>query len=277
MFRAFTIAGSDSCGGAGIQADLKSFQANGVYGMSVITAVTVQNTMGVFGIQDITPEIIDGQINAIFKDIRVDAVKIGMVSKIESIKAISKALRNVENLPKVVLDPVMISKSGFNLLSRDAKDTLVKELFPLAELITPNLPEAEEILGIEIKNVEEMKEAALKLKKLGPKAILVKGGHLEDEATDLLFDGEKFILLPQEKINTIHTHGTGCTLSSAIEANLAKGMTIEEAVRKAKKYITCAIEHGFELGKGVGSTNHFYELYKASGKYEKLTGERLYS
>ena len=145
MFRALTIAGSDSCGGAGIQADLKSFQANGVYGMSVITAVTVQNTMGVFGIQDITPEIIEGQINAIFEDIRVDAVKIGMVSKIESIKAISKALRNVESLPKVVLDPVMISKSGFNLLSRDAKDTLVKELFPLAELITPNLPEAEEI------------------------------------------------------------------------------------------------------------------------------------
>ena len=194
MFRALTIAGSDSCGGAGIQADLKSFQANGVYGMSVITAVTVQNTMGVFGIQDITPEIIEGQINAIFEDIRVDAVKIGMVSKIQSIKAISKALRNVENLPKVVLDPVMISKSGFNLLSRDAKDTLVKELFPLAELITPNLPEAEEILGIEIKNVEEMKEAALKLKELGPKAVLVKGGHLEDDATDLLFDGEKFIL-----------------------------------------------------------------------------------
>ncbi len=167
MFRALTIAGSDSCGGAGIQADLKSFQANGVYGMSVITAVTVQNTMGVFGIQDITPEIIEGQINVIFEDIRVDAVKIGMVSKIESIKAIAKALRNVENLPKVVLDPVMISKSGFNLLSRDAKDTLVKELFPLAELITPNLPEAEEILGVEIKTVDEMKEAAIKLMELG--------------------------------------------------------------------------------------------------------------
>ncbi|WP_294394253.1 bifunctional hydroxymethylpyrimidine kinase/phosphomethylpyrimidine kinase [uncultured Clostridium sp.] len=274
MFRALTIAGSDSCGGAGIQADLKSFQANGVYGMSVITAVTVQNTMGVFGIQDITPEIIEGQINAIFEDIRVDAVKIGMVSKIESIKAISKALRNIERLPKIVLDPVMISKSGFNLLSRDAKDTLVKELFPLAELITPNLPEAEEILGIEIKNVEEMKEAALKLKELGPKAVLVKGGHLEDDATDLLFDGEKFILLPQERINTTHTHGTGCTLSSAIAANLAKEMNIEEAVKAGKKYITCAIKHGFELGKGVGPTNHFYELYKASGRYEEITGEK---
>ena len=163
MFRALTIAGSDTCGGAGIQADLKSFSANGVYGMSAITAVTVQNTMGVFGIQDINPEIIEGQIDAIFEDIRVDAVKIGMVSQISSIKAIGKALRKVKDLPKVVLDPVMISKSGFNLLSKDAKDTLVEELFPLATLITPNLPEAEEILGIEIKNLEDMKKKKIKI------------------------------------------------------------------------------------------------------------------
>lgn len=274
MFRALTIAGSDSCGGAGIQADLKSFQANGVYGMSAITAVTVQNTMGVFGIQDINPEIIEGQIDAIFEDIRVDAVKIGMVSKIESIKAISKSLRKLSDIPKVVLDPVMISKSGFNLLSKDAKDTLVNELFPLAELITPNLPEAEEILGSEIKTVEEMKIAAQKLMELGPKAVLVKGGHLEDDATDLLYDGKEYVLLPQERINTVHTHGTGCTLSSAIAANLAKGMTIKDAVIEGKKYITSAIKYGFELGKGVGPTNHFYELYKASGRYEELTGEK---
>lgn len=265
MFRALTIAGSDTCGGAGIQADLKSFSANGVYGMSVITAVTVQNTMGVFGIQDINPEIIEGQIDAIFDDIRVDSIKIGMVSKIESIKAISKSLRKVEKLPLIVLDPVMISKSGFNLLSRDAKDTLVRELFPLATLITPNLPEAEDILGIEIKTLDDMKEAALKLKELGPKAVLVKGGHLEGEATDLLFDGKEFIFLKQERINTTHTHGTGCTLSSAIAANLAKNMTMEEAVREGKRYITIAIEHGFDLGKGVGPTNHFYELYKKAG------------
>ena len=262
MFRALTIAGSDTCGGAGIQADLKSFSANGVYGMSVITAVTVQNTTGVFGIQDINPEIIEGQIDVIFEDIRVDAIKIGMVSQIPSIKAIAKSLRKVEKLPSIVLDPVMISKSGFNLLSKDAKDTLVNELFPLATLITPNLPEAEEILGIEIKTLEEMKEAALKLKELGPKAVLVKGGHLEGEATDLLFDGKEFIVLQQERINTTHTHGTGCTLSSAIAANLAKNMTMEEAVREGKRYITIAIEHGFDLGKGVGPTNHFYELYK---------------
>jgi hydroxymethylpyrimidine/phosphomethylpyrimidine kinase len=265
MFRALTIAGSDTCGGAGIQADLKAFSANGVYGMSVITAVTAQNTMGVFGIQDISPEMIESQIDIIFDDIRVDAIKIGMVSKIESIKAISKSLRKIDRLPVIVLDPVMISKSGFNLLSRDAKDTLVKELFPLATLITPNLPEAEEILGIKIETLDDMKEAALKLKELGPKAVLVKGGHLEGEATDLLFDGKDFVVFQQERINTTHTHGTGCTLSSTIAANLAKNMDIEEAVRSGKKYITCAIKHGFELGKGVGPTNHFYELYKKAG------------
>lgn len=265
MFRALTIAGSDSCGGAGIQADLKSFSANGVYGMSVITAVTAQNTMGVFGVQDINPEMIESQIDAIFEDIRVDAIKIGMVSQIESIKAISKGLKKVENLPAVVLDPVMISKSGFNLLSKDAKETLVKELFSLATLVTPNLPEAEDILGIEIKTLEDMKQAALKLKELGPKYVLVKGGHLDGEATDLLFDGKEFIILQQERINTKNTHGTGCTLSSAIAANLAKGMSIEKAVKAGKAYITCAIEHSFELGKGVGPTNHFYELYKKAG------------
>ncbi|AOR25191.1 bifunctional hydroxymethylpyrimidine kinase/phosphomethylpyrimidine kinase [Clostridium taeniosporum] len=268
MFRALTIAGSDSCGGAGIQADLKAFSANGAYGMSVITAITAQNTMGVFGIQDISPEMIKSQINVIFEDIRVDAIKIGMVSKIESIKAISSSLRNIKNLPLVVLDPVMISKSGFKLLSIDAKDTLVKELFPLTTLLTPNLPEAEEILMTEIKSLEDMKEAAQKLREFGPKYVLIKGGHLENEATDLLFDGEKFVFLPEERINTKHTHGTGCTLSSAIAANLAKGMNIEEAVKEGKRYITCAIEHGFELGKGVGPTNHFYELYKRAGIIE---------
>ncbi|MBN1043241.1 bifunctional hydroxymethylpyrimidine kinase/phosphomethylpyrimidine kinase [Clostridium botulinum] len=261
MFKALTIAGSDSCGGAGIQADLKSFSANGVYGMSVITAITAQNTMGVFGIQDINPEIIESQIDVIFDDIIVDAIKIGMVSKIESIKAISNGLKKVQNLPKVVLDPVMISKSGFNLLSPDAKDALIEELFPLATLITPNLPEAEEILGMKINNLNEMKEAAKKLQELGPKYVLVKGGHLKDDATDLLLYEDEFICLPQKRINTIHTHGTGCTLSSAIAANLAKGLDIKESVIKAKEYITGAIENGFSIGKGVGPTHHFYKFY----------------
>ncbi len=261
MFKALTIAGSDSCAGAGIQADLKSFSANGVYGMSVITAITAQNTMGVFGIQDINPEIIESQIHVIFDDIIVDAIKIGMVSKIESIKAISNGLKKVQNLPKVVLDPVMISKSGFNLLSPDAKDALIEELFPLATLITPNLPEAEEILGMKINNLNEMKEAAKRLQELGPKYVLVKGGHLKDDATDLLLYEDEFICLPQKRINTIHTHGTGCTLSSAIAANLAKGLDIKKSVIKAKEYITGAIENGFSIGKGVGPTHHFYKFY----------------
>lgn len=261
MKTALTIAGSDSSGGAGIQADIKSISANGVYAMSVITAITAQNTMGVFDIQDVSPEMIEKQIEVIFDDIKVDAVKIGMVSKIESIKAISRSLRRIDNLPKIVLDPVMVSTSGYKLLSDDAKDTLIKELFPLATLITPNILEAEEILGIKIDNIDDMKEAATRLNELGSKAVLVKGGHLKGEATDLLYDGVEFTYFKQERINTKNTHGTGCTLSSAIAANLAKGMTMKEAVSIGKEYITKAIENSFELGKGAGPTNHFYKLY----------------
>lgn len=261
MYNALTIAGSDSCGGAGIQADIKSFSANGVYGMSVITAITAQNTQGVFGIQDIYPEMIESQINVIFEDIEVHAVKIGMVSRVESIKAIGRALRGVDKLPQVILDPVMISKSGFKLLSDDAKETLIDELIPLATLITPNLPEAEELLNRKITTIDDMKQAAKDIKKMGAKNVLIKGGHLESEATDLLYDGVNYIIFPQDRINTVHTHGTGCTLSSAIAANLAKGLTIDEAVAEGKKYITGAIKHGFKLGKGVGPTHHFYKLY----------------
>ena len=261
MKTALTIAGSDSCGGAGIQADIKSMSANGVYAMSVITAVTAQNTQGVFGIQDISPEMIESQIDVLFDDIlHIDAIKIGMVSKVESIKAISKSLRKVKNLPPVVLDPVMVSTSGSNLLSVDAKETLIKELFPLAIVITPNLHEAEALLGKEIKNVEDMKKACVELKKLGSKYVLVKGGHLDVEATDVLYDGDNFTLVGGKIIKTKNKHGTGCTLSSAIAANLAKGMSMEEAVKEAKRYITVAIEHNIELGKGCGPTIHFYEL-----------------
>ena len=261
MKTALTIAGSDSCGGAGIQADIKSMSANGVYAMSVITAVTAQNTQGVFGIQDISPEMIESQIDVLFEDIfHIDAIKIGMVSKVESIKAISKSLSKVKNLPPVVLDPVMVSTSGSNLLSVDAKETLIKELFPLAIVITPNLHEAEALLGKEIKTVEDMKKACVELKKLGSKYVLVKGGHLDVEATDVLYDGDNFTLIGGKIIKTKNKHGTGCTLSSAIAANLAKGMSMEEAVKEAKRYITVAIEHSIELGKGCGPTNHFYEL-----------------
>ncbi|MCR4944033.1 MAG: bifunctional hydroxymethylpyrimidine kinase/phosphomethylpyrimidine kinase [Clostridium sp.] len=262
MKTALTIAGSDSCGGAGIQADIKSMSANGVYAMSVITAVTAQNTQGVFGVQDISPEMIESQIDVLFQDIlHIDAIKIGMVSKAQSIKAIARALRKVDKLPPIILDPVMVSTSGSNLLSVDAKETLIKELFPMAELITPNLHEAEALLGEDIKSVEDMKRACIKLKTLGSKYVLVKGGHLDMEATDVLYDGEKFMLLGGEIIKTKNKHGTGCTLSSAIAANRAKGMSMEEAVKEAKRYITVAIEHNIELGKGCGPTNHFYELF----------------
>ncbi len=264
MKHVLTIAGSDTCGGAGIQADIKTFSALGTYGMSVITAVTVQNTQGVFGCQDITPDIIKAQIDAIFTDIEVSAVKIGMVSQIETIKAISEKLKqyHVKNL---VLDPVMISKSGFDLMKSEAKETLIKELIPLAYIVTPNLPEAEVITGMSVKNLEDMEKSAKIIYDMGAKNVLIKGGHMENEATDILFDGEKYTYIKRERIHTKNTHGTGCTLSSAIAANLAKGQTVKQAVQNAKEYITVAIAHSLDIGKGVGPTNHFYTLYQKAG------------
>lgn len=273
MKHCLTIAGSDSCGGAGIQADLKAFSANYVYGMSVITAVTAQNTQGVFSVQDIDDEIIKNQIDAIFTDIRVDGVKIGMVSKIETINAIAEKLRQYKPT-NLVIDPVMISKSGFSLLKPESKKTLIQNLLPLADLITPNIPEAEEILKeigssiINIKIKEDMCEACKELIKLGCKNVLLKGGHLDGEAIDVLFNGEEFHYFTSERIHTKNTHGTGCTLSSTITANLARGLSMEEAISEAKRYITVAIKHSLDIGKGVGPTNHFYELYKKSGVIE---------
>ncbi|MBL4933785.1 bifunctional hydroxymethylpyrimidine kinase/phosphomethylpyrimidine kinase [Clostridium paridis] len=270
MKKVLTIAGSDSCGGAGIQADLKTFSANGVYGMSVITAVTAQNTQGVFDVQDLDAKIIKGQIDAIFTDIEVDAVKIGMVSQISTIKAIAEKLKLYE--PKnLVLDPVMISKSGYSLLKPESERVLIDELIPLAYIITPNVPEAEEILKtvnstvVTIETVDDMEAAAKEIYKLGCKNVLLKGGHIEGEAIDVLYDGKEIIHFQSERINTKNTHGTGCTLSSAIASNLALGFDIKEAVNKAKKYITLAIEHSLDIGKGVGPTHHFYELYKKGG------------
>lgn len=271
MKNVLTIAGSDSCGGAGIQADLKTFSANGVYGMSVITAITAQNTMGVFKVQDIDEEIIGAQIDAIFEDINVDAVKIGMVSKISTINIISEKLKKYK--PKnLVLDPVMISKSGYSLLKPESKSALIKELIPLAYVITPNVPEALEIISevnsekVEIETVEDMELAAKEIYKLGCKNVFLKGGHMEgDKAVDILYDGENIYKFYAEKINTKNTHGTGCTISSAIASNLALGFSIEEAIKRSKDYITIAIIHSLDIGHGVGPTNHFYELYKKAG------------
>ena len=260
MKNALTIAGSDSCGGAGIQADLKTFAAHGVYGMSVITAVTAQNTQGVFAVQDILPEIIAAQIDAIFDDIEVDALKIGMVSVTETIQTIGKKLTE-QKAKKIVLDPVMISKSGYPLLREEAREALVRHLLPLATITTPNIPEAEAITGIEIKTIEDMKAAARIISSFGPSYVLVKGGHLEAEAVDILFDGQEFLEYQVPRINTRNTHGTGCTLSSAIASNLAKEMDIKQAVEVSKTYITGAIEHSFAIGKGVGPTHHFYGFY----------------
>lgn len=270
MKKVLTIAGSDSCGGAGIQADLKTFSANCVYGMSVITAVTAQNTQGVFAVQDIDENIIKAQIDAIFSDIAVDAVKIGMVSKISTIEAISEKLQQYKPV-NVVLDPVMISKSGYSLLKPEAKKALINKLIPLADIITPNVPEAEEILKevnsevTDIKTLQDMEKACTEIYKLGCKSVLLKGGHMEGEAIDVLYDGKEIYHFHCERIQTKNTHGTGCTLSSAITSNLALGFSMNEAVKNAKNYITTAIINSLDIGHGVGPTNHFYELYKKAG------------
>ncbi|MTI47526.1 bifunctional hydroxymethylpyrimidine kinase/phosphomethylpyrimidine kinase [Sporosalibacterium faouarense] len=264
MKKGLTIAGSDSSGGAGIQADLKTFSAHCVFGMSVITAVTAQNTQGVFAVQDISTDIIEKQIDAIFTDIEVDCLKIGMVSQTSTIKIIAKKLKEYQ--PKnIVLDPVMISKSGYDLLKPEAKDALISELLPLVTVVTPNIPEAEDITGMSIKDLKDMEKAALSIYKMGPKNVLIKGGHMEGDATDILFNGKDYIYYKEMRIETKNTHGTGCTLSSAIASNLANDYTIDEAISRAKEYITIAIKNSLSIGKGVGPTNHFYSLYKNSG------------
>lgn len=264
MKKVLTIAGSDSSGGAGIQADLKTFSAHGVFGMSVIAAVTAQNTKEVIDVQNISPDIIGKQIDAIFNDIEVDAIKIGMISEIEGIKVVSKRLREYKP-QNVVLDPVMVSKSGYSLMNPNSVETLIKELIPIVSVVTPNIPEAEIIANIKIKTISDMEKAAKIIYNMGPKNVLIKGGHLTGDATDVLYDGENFVYLKNERINTKNTHGTGCTLSSSIASNLALGMNIKEAVENAKKYITTAIEHSLPIGHGSGPTNHFYELYKKAG------------
>jgi len=259
---ALTIAGSDSSGGAGIQADIKTFQAHGVFGTSAITAVTVQNTQKVYDIQEMRPQIVHDQITCLFDDMEIHAVKIGMVSSIPLIESIAGALGKV-NPPAIILDPVMISKSGYRLLNTDAQTALVKNLFPLAEVVTPNIHEAEALVQKKIESIDDMKKAAAAILKLGAKKVVVKGGHRgKHEATDILFDGHAYEELKGPRIDTDNTHGTGCTFSSAIAANIALGKDFCTAVRDAKIYITGAIEHSLPLGKGCGPTHHFFDLYK---------------
>ncbi len=267
MKHLLTIAGSDSSGGAGIQADLKTFAAHGTFGMSVITAVTAQNTCGVTKVQNIAANVVEAQIAAVFDDIRVDAVKIGMVSQPEIIRTISAGLKKY-NPEIVVLDPVMISKTGFPLLEPEACRVLIEELLPLATLLTPNLPEAEAMTGMQIHNEQDMEVAAAKIIAMGAKSVLLKGGHLEGEANDLLLNAGEKTWFREVRIDSVNTHGTGCTLSSSLAANLANGYSINDAVAMSKKYISEAIDHGIKLGHGCGPTHHFVELYRKAGMLE---------
>ncbi len=262
---ALTIAGSDSSGGAGIQADLKTFQALGVYGMSAITAVTVQNTQKVYAVQEINPRIVHDQITCLFEDITIHAVKIGMVSSVKLIEAIADALLDAPRCP-VVLDPVMISKSGYPLLKEDARQALVARLFPLAEVVTPNIPETEILVGGTISNQDQVAGAAQKIIQLGAAKVVIKGGHLAgDHAMDTVYDGQAFHHLATPRLDTPNTHGTGCTFSAAIAAYLARGTCFLDAVEQAKHYTTSAIAHALNIGKGHGPTHHFYELYRKAG------------
>ena len=272
-YTALTIAGSDSCGGAGIQADIKTMSALGVYAASAITAITVQNTKGVYGIQKVEADIVSGQIKAVMEDIHPDAIKIGMVNDSDTIHAIAEALKKYHSadvscnqqtaFQHLVIDPVMVSTSGCRLMQEDALDIFVKELLPLATLLTPNIPEAEILAGIKIENKEDIIQAASAISHLGCKHVLIKGGHFEGtEKIDYLFeDGKLTNSYRGISVNTRNTHGTGCTLSSAITSYLAREMDMNTAIAMAKTYLSGAILAGkdVEIGEGHGPVNHFYE------------------
>ncbi len=258
--RALTIAGSDSGGGAGIQADLKSFAAMGVYGTSVLTAITAQNTIAVTGVHEIPPEMIAAQIRAVLTDIGADAVKTGMLSSSAIIESVAEELDDFQ-VSKLVVDPVMVAKSGDSLLREEAVDALRLKLLPKATVVTPNIPEAEVLTGISIASLEEVRRAAAQIVDMGARSVVVKGGHLEGPAVDTFYDGREYRELYAERIDTRNTHGTGCTFASSIAAGLAKGMDVGDAVAAAKEYVTGAIRQSFEVGQGHGPLNHFYRWW----------------
>ncbi len=259
MRTALTIAGSDSSGGAGIQADIKTMQANGVYAMSAVTALTAQNTLGVRGIYGVTPEFLRQQLDAVFTDIRPDAVKIGMVSDASLIEAIADAIEYY-GAEKIVVDPVMVSTSGSRLIEEDAVKTLEGRLFPLADIITPNIPEAEILSEMTISSPHEMEAAARKISGRCGAAVLCKGGHGIKDADDLLYDGGVYTWFCGARVENPNTHGTGCTLSSAIASNLAKGMSLQGSVRRAKEYVTGALSSMLDLGRGSGPLDHGFDI-----------------
>lgn len=261
MKKVLTIAGSDSSGGAGVQADLKTMTVHGVFGMSVITAITAQNTLGVTAISDVPLNTIEAQMKAVFSDSFPDAVKIGMVSNAKIIELIARNLREVQ-AKNIVLDPVMVSTSGSRLIRSDAIIALVRELMPLASIVTPNLFEAEILADMPIKTAKDMEEAARRISQQIGVAVLVKGGHLEESKMDILVHNQEVFRFDGKKIDNANTHGTGCTLSSAIACNLALGMDLPEAVKKAKGYVAGAIEFGMDIGSGRGPLNHMYSQFK---------------
>lgn len=259
MKTALTIAGSDSCGGAGIQADIKTMTMNGVYATSAITALTAQNTTGVTGIMEVTPEFLMEQIDDVFNDIRPDAVKIGMVSSSELIKAIADRLKYF-NAVNIVVDPVMVATSGLRLINEDAIATLKGDLLPIADIITPNIPETEVLSGISVQTENDMIKASEIISDTYNCAVLCKGGHSINDANDLLYENGEYRWFEGKRIDNPNTHGTGCTLSSAIAANLAKGFDMQSSVQRAKDYISGALSDMLDLGQGSGPMNHMFDL-----------------
>jgi hydroxymethylpyrimidine/phosphomethylpyrimidine kinase len=255
-----TIAGSDSGGGAGIQADLKTFAALGVYGTSVITAVTAQNTVGVSGIHEVPVEMVAAQIEAVLIDLGADAVKTGMLASSSIIETVARELSRFR-VERLVVDPVMVAKSGDRLLREEAVDALRRSLLPLASVVTPNIPEAETLAGVKIASAEDVRRAARAIFNMGAKSVVVKGGHLPGPPVDLLYDGREFREFSGRRIETRSTHGTGCTFASAIAAGLAQGRELVDAIARAKEYVAQAMERAFPIGEGHGPLNHFYRSW----------------
>jgi hydroxymethylpyrimidine/phosphomethylpyrimidine kinase len=266
---ALTIAGSDSGGGAGIQADLKTFAALGVYGASVITSVTAQNTLEVAGIHDLPPEFVVLQLETVLRDFPVAVIKTGMLSTPAIIRAVSQRLKT-SAIEKLVVDPVMVAKGGAPLLQKAAEAELIQRLLPLAYVVTPNLGEAEVLAGMPIRNLAEMEEAARRIHAQGPRYVVVKGGHLAGPPTDVVFDGDTVVQIEGERIESRSLHGTGCTFASAIAAELAKGVGMPEAVQHAKTYVTAAIRLAEPIGQGYGPTHHLGVLYNQAARYDML-------
>jgi len=261
MVTVLTIAGSDSSGGAGIQADLKTFCAYGVYGAAVITALTAQNTVGIQAMLEVEENFVAKQLDSVLNDLSVNAAKIGMVFKKETIKIIADKLLEY-NVKNIVLDPVIFSKSGDSLIKDDAVVILKEKLIPVCDVITPNLYEAELLSGFPVRNTEDMKRASEKLYSLGSKAVIIKGGHLHGDAIDVLYNEKEFKILGGERISGKNPHGTGCTFSSALAAGLALGLSMDEALKSAKEYVTAAIKNSIAVGSGFNVLNHIYKFFK---------------